>query len=502
MFVSARHLTYTYDGADALALDDASAVFAPGWTGVVGPNGAGKSTLLKIVCGMLEPQKGSVSPQVAGSFCAQSTDVAPTGLEEFSYDYRPEAVRLRYLLGIDDAWLWRYDTLSHGECKRIQIACALAADPVLLALDEPTNHLDAETRELVARALAEYRGTGLLVSHDRALLDGLVSSCVFVDRGRAVTVPGTYSQAKEQLDLRRQTAVEERSHARRELARLKTESNRRDGVAARSAARRSARHLDRHDHDGRAKIKLAIYSGQDGKTGRLSSQMGKKVERAEKRMAEVRVAKVYEGALDLEAEPAARTVLVRCEAGSLTLGEGRMLHHPQLYVGNTDRIGMVGRNGAGKSTLLAEVLRQMPEEGMVYVPQEIGSDRARALLASVKALAPAERGRLLSIVARLDSPPARILEGDDLSPGEVRKLLLAQGLTGRPHLIVMDEPTNHLDIRSVEALQDVLADCPCALMLVSHDERFLDALTATRWVFDVGRAEGRGLGDTHVRVEL
>ena len=200
MFVSARHLTYTYDGADALALDDASAVFAPGWTGVVGPNGAGKSTLLKIVCGMLEPQKGSVSPQVAGSFCAQSTDVAPTGLEEFSYDYRPEAVRLRYLLGIDDAWLWRYDTLSHGERKRIQIACALAADPVLLALDEPTNHLDAETRELVARALAEYRGTGLLVSHDRALLDGLVSSCVFVDRGRAVTVPGTYSQAKEQLD--------------------------------------------------------------------------------------------------------------------------------------------------------------------------------------------------------------------------------------------------------------------------------------------------------------
>ena len=122
MFVSAHHLTYAYDGADALALDDASAVFAPGWTGVVGPNGAGKSTLLKIVCGVLKPQKGSVSPQVAGSFCAQSTDVAPAGLEEFACDYGPKAVRLRYLLGIDDAWLWRFDTLSHGERKRIQIA--------------------------------------------------------------------------------------------------------------------------------------------------------------------------------------------------------------------------------------------------------------------------------------------------------------------------------------------------------------------------------------------
>ncbi len=202
MFVSAHHLTYAYDGADALALDDASAVFAPGWTGVVGPNGAGKSTLLKIVCGVLKPQKGSVSPQVAGLFCAQSTDAAPAGLEEFACDYGPKAVRLRYLLGIDDAWLWRFDTLSHGERKRIQIACALAADPVLLALDEPTNHLDADTRDLVARTLAEYRRTGLLVSHDRALLDGLATSCVFVDQGRAVTVPGSYSQAKEQIDLR------------------------------------------------------------------------------------------------------------------------------------------------------------------------------------------------------------------------------------------------------------------------------------------------------------
>lgn len=322
MFVSAHHLTYAYDGADALALDDASAVFAPGWTGVVGPNGAGKSTLLKIVCGVLKPQKGSVSPQVAGLFCAQSTDAAPAGLEEFACDYGPKAVRLRYLLGIDDAWLWRFDTLSHGERKRIQIACALAADPVLLALDEPTNHLDADTRDLVARTLAEYRRTGLLVSHDRALLDGLATSCVFVDQGRAVTVPGSYSQAKEQIDLRRRTLAEERANARRELGRLKAETTRREGVAARSAARRSARHLDRHDHDGRTKVKLAIYSGQDGKAGRLSSQMGKKLERAEKRVSEAHTAKVYEGALCLDAEPSPRKVLVHREAGSLALGGG------------------------------------------------------------------------------------------------------------------------------------------------------------------------------------
>ena len=171
MFVSARHLTYTYDGADALALDDASAVFAPGWTGVVGPNGAGKSTLLKIVCGMLEPQKGSVSPQVAGSLCAQSTDVAPTGLEEFSYDYRPEAVRLRYLLGIDDAWLWRYDTpvtwrvqaYPDSMCPRSRscAACTRRAH-------KPPRRL--KPANVVARAPAEYR-------RDRAFSSRTTARC-------------------------------------------------------------------------------------------------------------------------------------------------------------------------------------------------------------------------------------------------------------------------------------------------------------------------------------
>lgn len=502
MFVTAHHLTYRYEGSDNAALDDVSVAFAPGWTGIVGPNGAGKSTLLKLVCGSLELQTGSVAPRIKGYVCAQSTDVPPPELEDFACDYSPTAVRLRYLLGIDDAWLWRFDTLSHGERKRVQIACALAADPPLLALDEPTNHLDADTRDQVARTLATYDGVGLLVSHDRSLLDELVGSCVFVEKGRATTVSGTYTQAKDEMARRRKAAFAERSNARRDLARIKAESVRREGVAARSSARRSARHLDPRDHDGRAKIDLAVFTGQDGKAGRLSSQMGKQVERAEKRLAEARVAKAYEGSLDLDAAPAKRKVLALKEAGSIMLNDRRVLHHPTLYIGNADRIGLVGRNGAGKSTLLAAMLEQVTlEEGVVSIPQEIGRERGCALLASVKAMGSAERGRLLSIVARLDSPPERLLGGDELSPGEMRKLMLAQGLVGRPSLIVMDEPTNHLDISSIEALQAVLVDCPCALVLVSHDERFLEELTTTRWVLDVERTAQNGLGDTRVRVE-
>lgn len=504
MFITAHHLVYTYESADAPALDDVTLAFSPGWTGIVGPNGAGKSTLVQLVCGALSPDRGTIAPRVRGAICEQSTEAPPATLEEFACDYSPTAMRQRLLLGIDDEQLWRYETLSHGERKRIQIACALALEPQVLALDEPTNHLDAPAREQIARALVSFKGVGLLVSHDRALLDALVQSCVFVDAGKAVAIPGTYSQARAQLELRQETVRSERQRAKGELARIRAESARRDGAAARAGARRSARKLDPRDHDGREKIRLAVVSGQDGKTGKLSAQMGKKIEAAEKRLEGLEVKKSYRGSLELATEPSARKVLAHLPAGSISLGEQRTLHHPELYVGNVDRIGLVGRNGAGKSTLLTAVLEQVVlHENVAYIPQEVTDDQVQSMLAELRGLASSDRGRLLSIVARLESSPERILDGEALSPGEVRKLMIARSLLSSPQLIVMDEPTNHLDIRSVEALQDVLGHCACALLLVSHDGAFLDALVRTRWFFEVDQAEGEiGLGDSHVRVEL
>ncbi len=502
MFVTAHHLSHTYKGADQPALDDVSLAFASGWTGIVGPNGAGKSTLVHCICGTLAPDQGAVTPRVRGAVCRQSTATPPETLEEFACDYGSTAVKLRSLLEIEDEQLWSYAMLSHGERKRIQIACALAAEPQVLALDEPTNHLDAPTRALVAQALASFKGVGLLVSHDRALLDELVRSCVFVEAGRALAIPGTYTQARRELELRQDTVRTERRQARGELARIKAERDRRAAVAARSAARRSARHLDRHDRDGREKIKLAVFTGQDGKTGKLSSQMDKRIEAAEKRLEGLDAKKERRGSLELDTGPAARKVLARLPEGGMSLGSGRVLHHPELYLGNEDRIGLVGRNGAGKSTLLNALLRQVTlEEGVAYLPQEVLAAEVRALFGELQALSSAERGRVLSIVARLESPPARVIDGEELSPGEVRKLMIARSLLSSPHLIVMDEPTNHLDIRSIEALQDVLDDCACALVLVSHDEQFLDALVDERWVFEVEQEKGEvGLGDTHVRV--
>jgi ATPase subunit of ABC transporter with duplicated ATPase domains len=102
-------------------------------------------------------------------------------------------------------------------------------------------------------------------------------------------------------------------------------------------------------------------------------------------------------------------------------------------------------------------------------------------------LPPEARGRALSIVAQLNSEPERLLEGDAISPGEMRKLMLALGILDSPELIIMDEPTNHLDLGSTEALERVLSAYPGALLLVSHDATLLGATTSISW--RIGRGE-------------
>ena len=146
--------------------------------------------------------------------------------------------------------------------------------------------------------------------------------------------------------------------------------------------------------------------------------------------------------------------------------------------------GIVGANGLGKSTLVRKIVAcaNVPPEKLLVVPQEIDEEESRAIHADVKRLERGPLGRVMTLISRLGSRPGRLLASTTPSPGEIRKILLARGVERGPHLIVMDEPTNHLDLPSIECLEDALAEAPCALLLVSHDERFLSRLSTIRWV--------------------
>lgn len=304
---------------------------------------------------------------------------------------------LRRDLGVEDDWPWRYDTLSCGQQKRLQVACALWQRPDLLVMDEPTNHVDAPTREAITAALARFKGVGLLISHDRALLDALCVQCLFMAEGRLTARPGGYSQGRDQEELERGTALRQRERARREKKRLAGEAQRRREEASRAAGMRSCRNLDPKDHSGKERVKLAVYTGKDGVAGKLSSRMESRLSRVEETLARVKVEKRYDGDLWMRAEPSARKVLYRQPEMTLALGE-RQLLVPPLSIGNTDHIALTGPNGAGKTTLVSEVARRIdPTARVLVIPQEPTAEQCRDALSRLASLDSRSRGRVLAV---------------------------------------------------------------------------------------------------------
>jgi len=485
-FLRFDRVTFSYPGMAEPLLADVTAHFPEGtWTGIVGANGAGKTTLLRLAAGELAPSDGSVRQIGSAQYAVQRTDAPPDGWDDFMDAWDPVAADVRQRLGVDPEWAGRWETLSHGERKRVQIAIALWHGPDVLALDEPTNHLDAEAKRVLLEALKSFRGVGLLVSHDRDFLDALCSQCLFVFPPRVAMRPGGVTQGMEQDRLEQARARDEHDADAGKARRLKAAAQRRREAAEQSAARTNrlkAKKLPANDHDGRAKRQLAKLTNKDGWG---FSQSAALKSRAAKLLAPDRSIRVdYEMGFWLEgAEKSARNYVAELPAGEIDLGDGRRLVHPSLAIRPDDRIAVVGANGLGKSTLVRKVVAcaNVPPEKLLVVPQEIGEEASRAIHADVKRLERGPLGRVMTLVSRLGSRPGRLLASSTPSPGEIRKILLARGVERGPHLVVMDEPTNHLDLPSIECLENALAEAPCALLLVSHDERFLSRLAKIRW---------------------
>ena len=487
MQITLSDVGYTYPDAVEPLFSHVTITFPQGWSGLLGDNGCGKTTLARIAAGQLIPQTGSVSTGHFCALCTQETDTPPDTLVDFALDYGREARHLRTIFCLDDDMFWRFDTLSHGERKKIQIAVALWQRPDVLVLDEPTNHIDHESRMQLIQAMQTYRGIGILVSHDRELLDAVVTRCVSFEDGKIIVRPGGYTAAHTQEMLERETTRREAHTARKQLARLSEEKDARAHEADRAQARRSKRHIDPKDRSAKAKIDLAIFTGQDGARGKLSAQLDARLTAAQNRVEQARIAKRYDGELWFETHPSERKTLVTIEPTTIPCGSDT-LAIPQLFVGNTDHVGIAGPNGAGKSTLLTYIHSLIADDLTVLtIPQEVAADKHTQIVDQTQTLSPSKRGQVLSIVAQLNSQPKRILEGDRVSPGELRKLMLALGMLEDPDLIIMDEPTNHLDLHSIEALEHMLSSYPGALLLVSHDHAFLHACTSRTWIVKEGR---------------
>ncbi len=478
-----QNVSFTYDRAAQPLIVNLSVHYSRGWTGIVGANGVGKSTLLKLATGVLTPNQGQIVTPEFAIYCEQRTDEAPDHLHDLIHAADRDAFVIKDRMAIEDDWMARWETLSHGERKRAQIAVALWRKPQVLAVDEPTNHLDGEARDLLLAALSTFRGAGILVSHDRELLDTLCHQCLFLDPPHAVLRPGNYSEGLKQAAQDETSVRTRRVQAKREVSRLTREATKRRDAASQANRKRSKRGLASKDHDAREKKNLARITGKDGFAGKRLNQLGGRISQARIKLEGIKVKKSQTLGIWVAGEKSKRNALLDLPAGKLPLGENRWLHFPDLSMKPDARIALTGVNGSGKSTFIKHVIQllNLPQSRVTYLPQEIDIPGSKAVMAQATDLPAEQLGRLMTVVSCLGSMPQRLLESTEPSPGEIRKLLLASGIVGAPHLIIMDEPTNHLDLPSIECLEQALAGCPCGLLLVSHDQRFLDALAHERW---------------------
>ena len=511
MSLEIQKLYFSYPSSHVTLFEDFSLQFNDGWTCIAGSNGCGKSTLLKLIAGLLKPDEGRIVDCGQTStgcviYCPQETAEVPDNLYSVFWSDDNEVRRFFSMLHITEEMIARYDSLSGGEKKRIQIACALADRPTVLLLDEPTNHLDEGTVRMISDTLALFSGIGIIVSHDRSFADSLCKHTVYLynearafSGGRDCVVCESYSGGlSKALELREQKA----SHNRGEWERLdskaageKQRSRRLAEENERSKSRLAKKNIDPRDHDAKRKIDVARLGGKDRSTGDAKAHLDSQIQRTEAARDSVKKSLMRKEGFSVEGAGFAKAIVI--EETVIFASEEKTsykLHIPRIEINPDSKIALTGQNGTGKSLFIKHLISELEKSGrtkeVMYLPQEISEDQKNQILSEFTALEDAERSAVLSTLYRLGSEPENLQQGS-VSPGELRKLMISLAVEKPLSLLILDEPTNHMDITSVLALECALSSLSCALIVVSHDRAFLEKVTDVKLHAERIENEGR-----------
>ena len=452
--------TAVFEGADLQ-------VSAGDRIGLVGRNGSGKSTLLRIAAAIIEPDSGErfVQPGTNISYLVQEPDLTAFATTrayvEAAFDDNEDPYRAGLLLNeLGLTGDEKPGEISGGQARRAALAAALAPEPDVLLLDEPTNHLDLPTIEWLEREIKSSRAAIVLISHDRAFLTALTRKTVWIDRGKS-----------------------------RELAK---------GFGAFEAWRDEVierEELERHKLD--RKIAREEQWMHGGVTARRKRNVRRVAELATLRQTR-KDARIAPGKVNLEASEGALSGKLVIETKNIAkaYGDKTLINDFNIRIARGDRVAIAGPNGTGKTTLLKILTGDLkPDSGSVRHGANleiVTLEQTRDSLdpeTSLTDTLTGGRGDTVTVNGRprhvasylkdfLFLPEQARSPVSALSGGERARLMLARALAQPANLIVLDEPTNDLDLETLDLLQELIADYPGTVILVSHDRDFLDR-TAT-----------------------
>jgi len=480
-----KTVTVTFGGPPVL--DAVDLVVQPGERlCVLGRNGAGKTTLLRVLRGDLSVDAGDVA-RSAGTRTALLTQHVPDDMSGTVIDLVRRAPGVRPRLSVEEhrarAAISRVGlapdddvaSLSAGLKRRALLAGAIACDPDLLLLDEPTNHLDIEAIAWLEEFLGRRKQALVFVTHDRAFLRNVATGILDLDRGRLVRFPADYDAYSE----RKQGSLDVESRS--------------DAV------------FDRKLAGEETWIRQGVRERRKRNMGRVRRLYELREERRSRREVGGTVLMSAQSAA-----PSGRLVLAAKDV-SFSWGDAPTIRDLTTTVMRGDRLGVIGGNGSGKTTLLRLLLGDLsPQTGEVRrgVNLEIGYfDQLHAELDPDATAADnvggggstiTVNGRTRNIIGYLKDflftedqvhSPARVFSG-----GERNRLLLARLFARPSNLLVLDEPTNDLDVETLAVLEDLLAEYPGTILLVSHDRELLDHVVTSTLVIEGGGVVSESVG--------
>lgn len=450
--------------------------------GVVGINGAGKTTLLNILAGVIDPDEGEVfvsgnkkvgylrqrdnfSVSVAYSDkgsdktgCNESRELtvyeAMKNVEGYDYDSEVEGM-LKAMSFHESYYAKPVSRLSGGEQSRLALGCILLAKPDIMLLDEPTNHLDINTINWLEKYIRNYKGSVIIVSHDRYFLDKTTQKILEISGGRGRMYNGNYSFYAKERKAVRDSEIKAYQNQQKEIARQEDMIRRFKGRGTEKLAKRAA-----------SREKRLAAMERISRPEALADKMK----------------------LSFKEEfPSGTDVLI---GENISVGfEKPLIEGLSFLIRRGERIAIAGANGVGKTTLLKAMLGLIPlKAGNLKIGHNVTFgyyDQGQLLLNEQNTVLEEvhqdfrlyTEGEIRNLLARfLFKGDDVFLRVSDLSGGEKARLSLLKLMMGGANVLLLDEPTNHLDIDSKEAFEDSLSEYPGTVIVVSHDRYFLEKI--------------------------